>query len=289
MTIYDIKNETINLTPVVGNSLQIGHGFTALGFRHSQFDGVMDPLIMVDHYTMTEPTFGVHPHAGISAVSILFEDSQGKFNNRDSLGNDFDIEAGDLYWLNAGRGALHDEAPRTGAKIHGLQVFVNLPASLKHSAPSSLHIKRSDMPTIEDKGYRVRVVLGESNGQYSYEHPVWPVSILDGYADNRANFVHQVQVGCNTWIYAVEHDIEYRLGKRWEMLKQGTSIAVTYQQLQMLNIRGTAINSSHFAVISGQPIAEPFVQQGPFAMTTQQEIDELVAKYEAGEFGQIDK
>ncbi|WP_017217892.1 hypothetical protein [Pseudoalteromonas sp. NJ631] len=60
-------------------------------------------------------------------------------------------------------------------------VFVSLPASLKHSVPSSLHIKRSDMPILEDKGYRVRVVLGEGNGQQSYEYPVWQVSILDGY------------------------------------------------------------------------------------------------------------
>ena len=70
-----------------------------MGFRHGQFFGAMDPIIMVDHYTMTVPTFGAHPHAGLSAVTVLFEDTEGKFNNRDSLGNDFDINPGDLYWL----------------------------------------------------------------------------------------------------------------------------------------------------------------------------------------------
>eukprot|EP00903_Cladosiphon_okamuranus_P005214 g5212.t1 len=124
----------------------------------------MDPFIMVDHYTMTEPTFGAHPHAGLSAVTVLFEDTEGKFNNRDSLGNDFDINPGDLYWLNAGSGAIHDEAPRKGASIHGLQIFVNLPGRMKHQAPSSLHVKREDMPTLKGQGYRVRLVLGRSNG-----------------------------------------------------------------------------------------------------------------------------
>ena len=132
--------------PVYGSPLSIGSGFTGVGFRHGQFSGAMDPLIMVDHYTMTKPTFGAHPHAGLSAVTVLFEDTEGKFNNRDSLGNDFNINPGDLYWLNAGSGAIHDEAPRKGASIHGLQIFVNLPARMKHQAPSSLHVKREDIP-----------------------------------------------------------------------------------------------------------------------------------------------
>lgn len=288
MSIYTNNNETITSSAVLGNPLNIGEGFTGLGFRHKQFNGVMDPLIMADHYTMTVPTFGAHPHAGISAVSVLFEDTEGKFNNRDSLGNDFDIEAGDLYWLNAGSGAIHDEAPRPGATIHGLQVFVNLPAKLKHNAPSSLHIKREDMPTLEGQGYRVRLVLGESNGESSMDKAVWPVTILDGYADNSAQFVHQVQAGFNTWLYAVEGDIEYLLGEQWMRLEQGSSIALTYLQLAQLAVKGTETEQSHFAVMSGQPINEPFVQQGPFAMTTQQEIDEVVAKYQGGELGQID-
>ena len=289
MTTYENKNETIDFSPVTGSPLNIGEGFTGLGFRHKQFNGVMDPLIMADHYTMTVPTFGAHPHAGISAVSVLFEDTEGKFNNRDSLGNDFDIEAGDLYWLNAGSGAIHDEAPRPGAKIHGLQVFVNLPAKLKHAAPSSLHIKREDMPTLEGIGYRVRLVLGESNGHSSQDNAVWPVTILDGYADNRAQFTHQVQSGFNTWLYAVEGDIEYQLGGHWASLKQGSSIALTFEQLQQLKVRGAAPTQSHFVVMTGEPIKEAFVQQGPFAMTTQQEIDDVVAKYEVGELGQIGK
>ena len=283
-----VNNETMSLAPVVGNTLRIGTGFSGLGFRHNQFDGKLDPMIMVDHYTMTSPTFGAHPHAGLSAVSILFEDTQGKFNNRDSLGNDFDIEAGDLYWLNAGSGAIHDEAPRPGASIHGLQVFVNLPAHLKQQAPSSLHIKRENMPTLTGEGYRVRLVLGESNENKAQQESVWPVTILDGYADTRAQFNHQVQTGFNTWVYAVEGDIDVLVNGQTLTLKQGTSMSFTFDEMSLLSIKGTVNSESHFVVMSGQPINEPFVQQGPFAMSSQQEIDAVITRYEAGEFGKLD-
>ncbi|MGB1837829.1 pirin family protein [Marinobacter adhaerens] len=185
------------LCPVKGTSLSVGSGFTGVGFRHGQFYGAMDPFIMVDHYTMTAPTFGAHPHAGLSAVTVLFEDTEGKFNNRDSLGNDFDINPGDLYWLSAGSGAVHDEAPRESATIHGLQIFVNLPGRMKHQAPSSLHVKREDMPTLKGQGYRVRLVLGQSNGVETDAASVWPATILDGFADKTSLFEHRIQTGFN--------------------------------------------------------------------------------------------
>ena len=97
--------------PLEGADLTVGSGFKAESFRAGDIGEAMDPLVTVDHYVMTETTFGAHPHAGMSAVSLLFEDSEGLFHNRDSLGNDFDLQPGDLYWLSAGSGAVHDESP----------------------------------------------------------------------------------------------------------------------------------------------------------------------------------
>ena len=272
---------------VKGTPLSVGSGFTGVGFRHGQFYGAMDPLIMVDHYTMTEPTFGAHPHAGLSAVTVLFEDTEGKFNNRDSLGNDFDINPGDLYWLNAGSGAIHDEAPRKGASIHGLQIFVNLPARMKHQAPSSLHVKQEDMPTLKGQGFRVRLVLGQSNGVETDAASVWPATILDGFADKTSVFEHRIQAGFNAWIYSVEGDIEFHVRGEWFTLHQGESSAIVGTEGETVTIRGKSPSSSHFALLSGETIKENFVQHGPFAMSTQQEIDEVVARYNAGELGSL--
>lgn len=287
---YQVAQQHDSMTafiPVTGSPLNIGSGFTGVGFRHGQFYGAMDPLIMVDHYTMTLPTFGAHPHAGLSAVTVLFEDTEGKFNNRDSLGNDFDINPGDLYWLNAGSGAIHDEAPRKGASIHGLQIFVNLPAHMKQQAPSSLHVKREDMPTLKGQGYRVRLVLGQSNGVETDATSVWPVTILDGFVDKASVFEHRIQTGFNAWIYSVEGDIEFDVRGEWFTLHQGESSAIVGTEGEAIAIRGTSASSGHFAVLSGKTINEHFVQHGPFAMSTQQEIDEVVARYNAGKLGSL--
>ncbi|PAJ71903.1 pirin [Pseudoalteromonas sp. NBT06-2] len=275
------------LQPVSGQTLKIGDGFSGLGFRHTQFSGTMDPIIMVDHYTMTTPTFGAHPHAGISAVSVLFEDTVGKFNNRDSLGNDFDIQAGDLYWMNAGSGAIHDEKPREGAKVHGLQMFINLPARLKNESPSSLYVKREDMATLEGEGYRVRVVIGQSNQVATKTSSVWPFTILDGYTDESSSFEHIIPHNFNAWVYAVERAIEYKLEDKWLRLDQGQSITISETDKATLRVRGTSAELSHFALLSGETINESFVQQGPFAMTTQEENNEVAERYHAGELGSL--
>ena len=82
--------------PLSGAALSIGGGFEARSFRAMELEVSMDPLVMVDHYVMTEPTFGVHPHAGLSAVSLLFVDSRGHYHTRDTLGTDIDIQPGEL-------------------------------------------------------------------------------------------------------------------------------------------------------------------------------------------------
>lgn len=270
-----------------GKILNIGNGFSGLGFRHTDFGKHMDPLIMVDHYTMTEPTFGAHPHAGMSAVSVLFEDSEGKFHNRDSLGNDFDISAGDLYWLKAGSGALHDESPRPASKIHGLQLFVNLPIALRHSQPESLHVPHSAMPIIKDKGQRIRLVLGTSNGITGVRSPALPFTILDGYLEKQSHFSHSIPADHHSWIYAVNGDITIELEGNSQQLLQGESLVVS-SSAKEANITITAQSQhSHFVLLSGQPLREHFVQKGPFVMSTESELKQVEQAYQAGQFGSL--
>ena len=94
---FTTDDRTFVSEPISGADLIVGSGFKAQSFRARDIGEEMDPLVMVDHYVMTESTFGAHPHAGMSAVSLLFDDSEGLFHNRDSLGNDFDLQPGDLY------------------------------------------------------------------------------------------------------------------------------------------------------------------------------------------------
>jgi len=273
--------------PVQGRPFEVGEGFSALGFDHKSFDGLMDPLVLVDHFTMSAPTFGPHPHAGMSAVSILFEDSAGRFHNRDSLGNDIDLLPGDLYWLEAGRGAVHDEKPRPGSRVHALQVFVNLPARFKRDAPAALHVPAAEMPVLRGAGYRVRVMLGGSNGVEGANAPTVPLTVLDAHLDPGGAFVHAMPADADAWVLAVSGDAEVVVAGSSICLRQGFAVAVRSGSTAMpLALRAEA--GAHLAVLQGTPIRERFVQQGPFVMSNTEDLRAVAAAHAAGRLGSLD-
>lgn len=251
----------------------------------------MDPLVMVDHYIMTEDTFGTHPHAGLSAVSLIFEDSEGRFHNRDSLGNDFDLMPGDLYWLKAGRGALHNEYPREASRTHGLQIFVNVPQECRFAEPSSLLVRRQDMPVIRKTEYSVRVALGESNGVVGTRSPGLPMTILDGQLAPTGSFEHKINVGQNAWVHAIDGDIEVAVSANRTTLRKGQAIAIHNSESgESIAVRVSASSQSQaqFALLNGQALKEPYVQQGPFVMGSYTEIKAIKRAFDEGQFGSID-
>lgn len=277
--------------PVSGRALSIGGGFEARSFLAKELEVVMDPLVMVDHYVMTEPTFGVHPHAGLSAVSLLFEDGEGRLHNRDSLGNDFDLFPGDLYWLRAGRGALHDEAPRPGSRIHGLQVFVNLPQRDRRDAPTSLLVRASDMPIIAGDHHRVRVALGASNGVFGTSAPDASMTVLDGFVHGAGAFVHQLAAHRNAWVQAIDGGLSVSVEGALYHLRQGEALTVRSGADQCpvdLGVRSRRGGTTHFALFDAAPIRESYVQQGPFVMGSARELAEIQAAYAAGQLGLLD-
>ncbi len=280
-------SETFVSAPVSGADLTLGTGFSAQSFRAQDVGEVMDPLVMVDHYLMTESTFGAHPHAGMSAVSLLFEDSEGLFHNRDSLGNDFDLEPGDLYWLSAGSGAVHDESPRANARIHGLQVFVNVPQSKRFDAPKSLLVRSGEMPVIKGRDYSVKVALGESNGVRGATSPTTPMTILDGTLRAGGRFSHDSAGKRGIWVQAVEGSLQVTVGGIARDLAPGQAMAVTAEGHAEINIANASSETVHFALLDGAQIAETYVQDGPFVMGSDAEIAHIKAAYEAGELGSI--
>lgn len=268
----------------VGKPIRIGTGFTATSFRHRDFDGLMDPLIMVDHFVSTERTFDAHAHAGLSAVTILFEDSQGVFHNRDSLGNDVDLMPGDLYWLKAAKGAVHDEATRSPGRTHALQVFVNLPGAMKHDAPAARHVPASSMPRLEGQGASARLVLGQSGDTHGARSPALPLNILDVSLAEGGQFVHTATPDQGAWVYAVGGDLSLVLGQQTLELRSGQSVAV--HGAASLTLHGST--TSHAVILQGTPIREAFVQRGPYAMSTPEDLDAVEADYRAGRLGSLD-
>ncbi len=267
-----------------GETMTRGTGFEALSFIHRQLDGLMDPLIMVDHFTMTEPTFAPHAHAGISAVSVLFEDSTGSFRNRDSLGNDIELAPGDLYWLKAARGAVHDEAPTPGSRTHALQIFVNLPATQKLDAPSARHVAATEMPVIKGAGHRVRVMTGQSNGVIGANSPALPFTILDIALQAGGQFTHRAEPGDATWLHLIHGEVEVELDGTHHLLSSEAALATHgAEEIRLLSDKG-----GQAVLLGGTPLREPFVQKGPFAMRDADQLKAVIAAHAAGELGTID-
>ncbi len=277
--------------PVDGESIAIRAGFSARTFRARDIGPAMDPLVMVDHYVMTEDTFGTHPHAGMSAVSLILPDSEGRFHNRDSLGNDFDLRPGDLYWLKAGRGAMHNELPRAGSRIHGLQVFVNVPRMLRYEEPSSILVRQKDMPLLNNSQHSVRVAMGESNGVAGARSPGLPMTILYGQLHQAGSFEHELTRGRNTLVLAIDGDVDVAVSADDTRLREGQAIAIDNSESgKPITVRVSTRNHSaaQFALLEGQAIKEPFVQRGPFVMSSAGEFEAINRAFDEGRFGSID-
>lgn len=263
----------------------IGRGFTAHHFSEEMFEGRMDPLLMVDHFVMTSPTFDPHLHAGISAVTAMFEDSVGDFLNRDTLGHNVALKAGDLYWLAAASGAAHEERPAEGARTHALQIFVNLPCRLKKEPARALHVHAEDIPVLQGAGYRVRVLLGRSGEAIGAEGTPEEMTMLDGCLEEGGFFSHQLPEGRQAWIYVISGDLTVHCQTEQRILKAGT--ATTIEAGLESEIVLESGEASHFVLMAAKPIREPFVKYGPLVMSTEADVRRTLANYADGKFGRI--
>jgi redox-sensitive bicupin YhaK (pirin superfamily) len=263
----------------------IGTGFVAKHFSEEMFDSRMDPLLMVDDFVMTAPTFEPHLHAGISAVTAMFEDSEGAFLNRDTLGNNVTLNGGDLYWLMAARGAAHEERPGPDARTHALQIFVNLPSGLKKAPARALHVRAEDVPALQAPLYRVRVLLGRSGMVVGAEDTPEEMTMLDGRIETGGRFAHALSEGRQAWIYVVSGDITVRLGSEHCGLGAGTATTVAAgDEIELVVEAGT---TSHFVLMAAMPIREPFVKHGPLVMSSAADVQQTLASYHSGRFGRI--
>jgi redox-sensitive bicupin YhaK (pirin superfamily) len=270
---------------VTGVAHRIGNGFSAHHFSEDMFDGGMDPLLMVDHFVMTAPTFEPHLHAGISAVTAMFEDSVGSFRNRDSLGNRVSLKGGDLYWLAAANGAAHEETPEDGARVHALQVFVNLPARMKHCPARVLHVQAETVPVLEGDGYRVRVVLGTTGATSGADGTPEEMTLLDGFLADHGRFTHPLTEGRQAWIYAVTGRLLVRAGAEVRELEAGSATTVEAGSAAVIAFEAT--EPAHFVMTAARPIREPFVKAGPLIMSTADDVRRTLERYARGEIGRF--
>ncbi|TDT51043.1 pirin family protein [Fonticella tunisiensis] len=237
-----------------------------------------DPFFLLDEFRSDNKNdyisgFPMHPHRGIETVTYMIE---GNFIHRDSKGNEGNLKAGEVQWMTAGRGILHEEMPlMEEGQLWGYQLWINLPSRLKMTEPKYRHIKKEDIPVIKRDGLEVKIISGAFDG---IEGPVKPNSPID-YMDVRLNngiFRRDDIKGVNL-IYVHTGKVTVLAGN--EQIESEAGNLILVEEVSEIEVRG---DNGGFLYISGEPLKEPVSRYGPFVMNTMDEILKAIDDYKNG-------
>jgi len=277
----------LKISDIVQASTSGNIAFSAEKIRSQLFSGLMDPLIGFDHFKLTKDVFGAHPHAGMSAISYLFEDSV-PYHNLDSIGTDIVITPGSLMWTWAGRGVVHTEFPvPEGGEVHGLQLFVNIPAFKKQQGPSSTYIEQSVIPEIKQDGVRVRVVTGSSAGISSPVETPDTLTFLHIFLSEGRNFVHSLPKNWNGTAYVVIGKVELKTSIGVKSLVHSSAVSLGGSDEQE-EIEFEASADSQIIFICGKPLHEEIVSHGSLTMSSNEELNKAMSDFNTGRMGFIE-
>ncbi len=276
----------LQLSLIITPEVQGDEQFFARKVRAKDFDGLMDPIIGFDHFELTKDIFGPHPHAGMSALSYVFQDS-APYQSIDSLGNNITVTPGSLLWTWAGRGVVHSEYPvPEGASVEGLQLFVNISASQKHLPARSVFIDKAQMPEIVEDGVLVKVVCGATDKVANKIATPEPLTILHAFIEAEKEFMHTLPAGWSGTVFAVEGHFDVITNEETTELEEGSVLAMSQSDYaEPITLKGIA--NSQLLFISGMPLHEEIFTKGAMAMETQEGVTAALADYNAGKMGFI--
>lgn len=267
-------------------SMRHGSHFRAFSLHGGQPDVSIDPFLAVDHAWISGPTFAPHPHAGFSAVSYLFADSQTAIDNRDSLGNRNLIRPGGLHWTAAGKGIVHEEVPNeSGKTVHMLQIFINLPLAFQEAAPFALSLAPEDVPVLRLPGAEIRVPLGAFLDTRSPLDLPTDVSLLDISIKPRHEVRIPVASGESAFVMPIDGDI-WIDDQRFTIDNAQVPVSLAIGEAHSITLRATD-TPAHAVVFRGVPLHQPVYWQGPLALASSDALKRAVAAYQRGEFGTL--
>jgi redox-sensitive bicupin YhaK (pirin superfamily) len=262
-----------------------------------------DPFLLLDDFRNERPEdylagFPWHPHRGIETITYVLS---GTVEHGDSLGNKGAIASGDVQWMTAGSGIIHQEMPRgdSSGRMHGFQLWANLPSSLKMTAPHYQEIQSADIPeVVDDDGTAVRVICGSVWGATG---PVDGVAAEPHYLDVTIPALKKKSLPVET----TRHALAYVFEGSGKFCDASEPLAVPTEGLGWADIsmseeadncslvlfdRGDEITvrageqGVRFLLVSGKPIQEPVAWYGPIVMNTREELQQAFEEYQAGTF-----
>lgn len=271
----------------------VGDGFRVHNFFPSGNKLNMSPFYMLDYNAKIEFSarneprgVGVHPHRGFETVTIAYH---GAVAHHDSAGNSGIIYPGDVQWMTAARGILHKEYheesfSKKGGLFQMVQLWINLPAKDKMSAPKYQGVKQNDIQKINlpNNSGVIEVIAGNYQGSRGSVSTFTPIEMYNARLNKGGKAEFSFPESYNTGFVIIEGSIKVN----------DTAIAKTDQFIHFKNqgetIEVEALADTVILILSGEPINEPIVAYGPFLMNTNQEIQQALADYNEGKFGYLE-
>ncbi len=251
------------------------------------FDEVprFDPFLLLDDFRNDNSEFYIkgfpwHPHRGIETVTYVLD---GNVEHSDSIGNKDIIGSGDVQWMTAGSGILHQEMPigdRNG-RLAGFQLWVNLPASDKMTPPRYCDIKSNQIPSvITTDGVNIRVICGKVNDVIGpVQDRFSEIELLDITLPAESKYIHQTEPDHTVFIYIIEGTTN--LDSENSEIPNGSLVLFDKGDQIILS---TKEKSSRLLYFSGKPLGEPIAWRGPIVMNTQEELSTAFQEYRSGTF-----
>lgn len=230
-----------------------------------------------------------HPHRGFETVTYMLS---GEMEHKDSHGHAGKLSPGDVQWMTAGAGVVHSEMPsaefqRSGGKLHGFQLWVNLPRQDKLMRPRYQEIPAARIPTAqsEDGLVTVRVIAGEALGARAVIETITPIMYLHFKIKPGGRVLQSVPRGYNAFAYII--DGEGTFGVDRERGQDGQMVMFSTDGDELL-IANDSSDTLELLLIGGVPLNEPVARYGPFVMNTREEIYQAIEDYQSGRMGAID-
>ena len=271
----------------------VGDGFPVRSlFTYNSHGRHVGPFLLLDHagpmeFAPAESPRGVgeHPHRGFETVTIVYS---GEVEHRDSTGAGGRIGPGDVQWMTAGNGILHDEFHSreftgSGGVLEMVQLWVNLPAEHKMTAPAYQTLLDADIPAVEllDDAGTVRVIAGEFEGRRGPAKTHTPMHVWDLRLNPDGAARLELPDGWNSLLVVLRGTVQVNDA---EIAREGRLVVLDRAgEGALVQANGKAV----VLVLSGQPIEEPIVGQGPFVMNTAEQIHQAIRDYSAGRFGRL--
>jgi redox-sensitive bicupin YhaK (pirin superfamily) len=264
---------------VPGRAMQEGAGVTVRRTLGSSALPNLDPFLMLDHFSSDDPDdyiagFPEHPHRGFVTVTYMLD---GHMLHQDSMGNRGDLGPGGVQWMKAASGVLHSEMPQQEAGLmRGFQLWINLPAREKMSAPAYQEFAAARLPVVRAEGSVVRVIAGSHAGaEGPVSDPHTAARYLDLALDPGASLEHHDGAGRQGFLYCFDGGLE--IGGSMLPVHH---LAVLDTAREWYLRAGT--QGARCILVSGRPLGEPVVQYGPFVMNSREEIEQALRDYRDG-------